>query len=276
MDPSGFEQTSGRGKMKTLKWVVLAALVSTTPVWAGDVTASDNYDWSGLYAGIDLGYEFGGAGHLADSYCDGVTPGHCVDNDATSPNFGLPGTWIATTEVSDLIGGGHLGFNRQFDGGFVLGAEMDLGFGGKSVGSFTFGGNFPADPNFPYGPDNDAIGIIDLGLTGSARLRAGYAVDRFLPYVTGGVAYASYDATYIQPDDSNAPRSGKGSFLGWTVGAGLDYAITENILVGAEYRFTKYGSDDLGLTNAALDSDTWSHNADLETHDIRMRASLKF
>jgi outer membrane immunogenic protein len=262
--------------MKKYLWLACASLALAAPAQAADLEPIDNFSWTGLYIGVDLGYGFGGDGHLSDAYCDGVSADHCVEEDDESPNFGKPGTWVAPTTMADIVGGGHVGYNHQFDGGFVFGAEMDIGFGGTSEGSFTYGGNFPFDPDFEYGPDEDAMGQIDVGLNGSARLRAGFAVDRWLPYVTGGVAYAAYDATYSQPDDDRAPRSGSGSLIGWTLGAGMDYAVTDNIIIGAEYRYTDYGSDTLYLTNPDLDNDKWIYDADLISHDIRIRASLKF
>src|SRR3954447_11728273 len=60
-----------------------------------------------------------------------------------------------------FIVGGQLGVNWQFNN-FVLGAEGD--------GSFT-----------DWGSDNDAVGTV--------RLRGGFALDRFMPYITGGAAF---------------------------------------------------------------------------------------
>jgi outer membrane immunogenic protein len=253
-------------KTKILYAVAVAALVSPA---TSVVAADSSYDWSGLYVGLDAGYQ-GGGGDLTDTFCDG-TPGRCTENDATSPNFGLPGTFVSDTDLSDIVGGGHVGFNHQFSGGFVVGAELNLGMGGESDGGFLFGGNFGNTEL-----DNDAKGIIDLGLTGAARLQAGYGVGRFMPYVSVGLAAAKFEANYIQPDDINAPRSGKGQFVGWTIGAGLKYAVHDNFIIGAQYAFTDYGSDEFGLKNAALDNDSWNYRADLKTHDVRLSASYKF
>ena len=262
--------------MNIMKWLAVLALASTTPALAADNEQTAPFSWTGLYAGIDVGYGFGGEGQLADAFCDGVTPGRCVEEEIGHPNFGDPGTFVATTSMADFVGGGHLGFNQQFDGGFVLGGEMDLGMGGTSEGHFTHGGNFPDYPLFPHDPNPNAIGEINLCPTGSARVRAGFAMDRLLPYVTGGLAYARYEATYSNSTDPNAPRFGKGSFIGWTVGAGLDYALTDSFIIGTEYRFTDYGKDTLYLENPALDADQWAFNSSLTTHDIRVKASLKF
>lgn len=82
--------------------------------------------------------------------------------------------------------GGQIGVNRQF-GATVLGIEMDMGY-------------------VDWGPVTTA---------GSVRLRGGYAVGNFLPYVAGGLGI----------EDS----------IGWTVGGGVDYALTDRWSIGAEY-----------------------------------------
>ncbi len=82
--------------------------------------------------------------------------------------------------------GGQVGVNDQYDR-FVVGIEVDGGFVG-------------------WGP---VTGV------GSVRLRAGYALDRFLVYGTGGMGI----------EDS----------IGWTLGGGVEYALTDHWSVGAEY-----------------------------------------
>ena len=256
--------------MKIMKWLALAGVMAISPAWAGDMEPAA-FSWTGLYVGAYGGYAWGG-GDLADAYCDGVTAGHCIDNDIVSPTFGQPGTYVASTKMSDIIGGGLVGFNKEFHGGFVLGGEMDLGFGGSSDAHFVYGENLGMNSN----PDIQ-VGNIDLGLTGSARMRAGFAVDHFMPFVTGGVAYAKYDASIVDAGNPDLPRSGSGNFIGWTFGGGLNYAVTDNLIIGAEYRFTNFGSQDVGMSNPALDTDTWNFAVhDFVTHDVRVSASYKF
>ena len=72
---------------------------------------------------------------------------------------------------------------------------------------------------------------------GSIRGRLGYAVDRTLLYVNGGAAFASNEVSipftgiWIGGDDTR---------FGWTVGAGLDYAFTDNWFTGVEYRYSQF------------------------------------
>jgi outer membrane immunogenic protein len=98
--------------------------------------------------------------------------------------------------------GGTLGYNFQPGGPWVWGLEGDLGYLSHS----------------------------DQKYLGTARGRIGYANDRFLPYVTGGLA--------VMSDDGKA-------HAGWTVGAGIEYAIAQNISVKGEYLYVDPHSSDL-------------------------------
>lgn len=232
------------------------------------------FSWSGIYVGAHGGYSWG-EGDLVDLFCEPLIAGRCTDDAVGRPTFGLPGTFRGHTDSDDFFGGVHLGYNHQFSGGFVLGAEGDINFGRQFDGQFFFGENFGFTGEDAI--NVNAIGEIDLDWDGSARLKAGFAFDRILPYVTGGVAFAQYDASFSDPDRTDAPRFGEGSLVGYTLGAGLDYAATDNVIVGAEYRFTDLGSDTVGLTNAALDADIHAYEVrDLEMHDIRLKISYKF
>ncbi|KAB0269563.1 outer membrane protein [Microvirga brassicacearum] len=110
-----------------------------------------------------------------------------------------------------FVGGAQLGYNYQM-GMFVLGAETDIQY--ADLGNrIRFEG----------------LGVIDNGsdneFFGTTRLRAGVAFDRFLAYATGGVAYA----------DSN---------FGWTVGAGVEYAFTNNLTAKVEGLYVNLDGDD--------------------------------
>jgi outer membrane immunogenic protein len=207
-------------------------------------------DWSGLYAGV-----YGGHASL-----DGED-----DNTFCRLNgCGTTGTYGAPIDGGAVTFGGLIGHNHQFDGGFVLGFEGDFGIGGQAKGNFVTGNDGP----------RDQVAKVDLGLTGSARLRAGYAVDKWLPFVTTGLAYAQYDVTTSGPTPEDN-RFGDGNLLGWTAGAGLNYAMGNGIIIGAEYRYTDYGSDThLYYSNA--DGETWSQDVDLKQHEVRASLAYQF
>lgn len=105
-----------------------------------------------------------------------------------------------------VIGGGQIGYNYQI-GQTVLGVEADLQATGANAGATAIG---------------VAGSKVSQPYLGTVRARAGYAMDRFLPYITAGFAYGGMHL--------RDPALGKSTTTtyGWTVGGGVEYAITNN------------------------------------------------
>jgi outer membrane immunogenic protein len=119
------------------------------------------------------------------------------------------------------------GYNYQ-SGPLVAGIEGDIDFGGIT------GNGTPAAGI--YGSGN-------LNAEGSVRARFGYALDHTLIYITGGYTGANLKASVA--DLSAAPNlyvSQSAYLNGFVVGGGVEYALTRNISVKAEYLFSDYGS----------------------------------
>jgi outer membrane immunogenic protein len=141
------------------------------------------------------------------------------------------------------------GFYLGLQGGYTAthasylnGSEQDLDGGSTGIyggynfqhGSFIFGLENDFNYNWKDGSD------VSLKWDGSARGRVGYALDRTLIYGTGGLAAAGGEV--------DVPGVGKKDdiLIGWTAGAGVERALTDNIMVRAEYRYGDFGSKDLG------------------------------
>jgi outer membrane immunogenic protein len=174
------------------------------------------------------------------------------------------------------------GFYVGIQGGYVW-TDLDVdpgGFGFDDLNGGLFGGyvgyNFEAAP-FVFGVEGDFNGVwnddtfffagpapftLEVGTDwlASIRARAGYAFDRALIFATGGVAFtqASADVTFI----GFPTVSGDDTLTGWTVGAGLEYAFTDNWLGRFEYRYYGFEDQDLdgpgGLGNIDVDTQTVS------------------
>lgn len=115
--------------------------------------------------------------------------------------------------------GGFVGYNWAFSSGFVAGIEGDV--------------------NYDWNENNYAGGVnIDTGFSGSVRGRVGYAFDRALLFGAAGwtATRANVDGGGFNDDDM---------LNGWTVGAGVDYAFTDNVFGRVEYRYNDYGRGDL-------------------------------
>jgi outer membrane immunogenic protein len=144
-------------------------------------------------------------------------------------------------DLSGGVIGGTAGFNWQ-TGQVVLGIEGDVDWSGVSgttamlcAAGCTTG--------------NDWLG--------TARGRVGYAFDRFLPYVTGGLAVGDIGAS--TPGFAGATQT----HLGWTIGAGMEVAIVGNWSAKAEFLHVDLGSFNCGLACGLVTPDSVSFRANL-------------
>jgi outer membrane immunogenic protein len=144
-------------------------------------------------------------------------------------------------DLSGGVIGGTVGFNWQ-TGQVVLGIEGDADWSGMSGTTSTL---------CPVGctTRNDWLGTV--------RGRVGYAFDRFLPYVTGGLSAGDIRAT--TPGFAGATQTN----LGWTIGAGMEVAIAGNWSAKAEYLHVDLGSFSCGLACGLVTPDNVSFRANL-------------
>ena len=197
----------------------LAKLVAPTIDWTG-------YSWTGFYAGGQVGLVWGtthGAYNVA-------TPG------------GLFGSEPLTGGAQVAIVDGHVGYNQQFNN-WVVGLEGSVD-----------GTNIVRTSTLPvFDPTGATTGGIlttaaQSNIQGSARGRAGYAFGRLLTFATGGVAVGDFSLqSYFWGQDAlglfNAANKGQSMMrMGWTLGAGAEWAFNRNWSVRGEYRYTDFGS----------------------------------
>jgi len=124
----------------------------------------------------------------------------------------------AVANLNGIMLGAHAGYNFQH-GSFVYGLEADLNYNFNRTQTAA---------NIWAGTPWDA----------SVRARLGYALDRTLFYVTGGVAFTNLGVDRTPPA---APPRSDVSFTGWTAGAGVEHAFTGNMTARIEYRYTDFG-----------------------------------
>ena len=172
--------------------------------------------------------------------------------------LGISDRWFAHFDSDGFVGGLHAGDNYQFSNNFVLGLEGDIDYSDISQ-SETFD---------VFG--DDVTAEAKLRWKGSVRARAGYAIDRFMPYVTGGVAFGSYKLS-VSDDLGFVDESDTQTHTGWTVGGGAEYAFTDNMIGRLEYRYTDYGSK--GFSAAG---DFVNFDANLKTNEVIIGVSYKF
>jgi len=94
----------------------------------------------------------------------------------------------------------------------------------------------------------------DVDWTGSIRGRLGFDGGAFLPYVTAGVAFANGTLT-----DATAVLEDTQTHIGWTVGAGVEFAVADNVSLDLQYRYTDFGSKDYTLGATTVPTSLTSH-----------------
>lgn len=219
-----------------MKQLLLAA--SVLALSAGSAAAQDaTYDWSGAYIGAQIGYGW------ADS----------------TLNFNSGALdYVVPVDPDGFIGGVYGGYNFQFGNGVVAGIESDLLLSGIGTDNVLGINGGTTDPSYRFGSDQK--------WNASLRARLGYGIGRVLPFVTAGVALASYEHFETRV----LPFSEKETYTGWTIGAGVDYAATDNLIVRFEYRHSDFGSNSFAVPG-------WvNHKVDIKTHDLRFGIAYKF
>ena len=183
------------------------------------------FTWTGLYVGGQVGYEFGKSNAYA----------------ASATGVGLS---AAGAKSNGIIGGAHVGYNFSTQ---TLGMGNFGGFGG---GGLVFGVEGDVDgsnykSNYQLGAISDAS---RQNIQGSVRGRLGVAFDRVLVYGTGGVAFGDLQNNYTFGALNSSLSHTR---VGYTVGGGLEYAISNNWSLRGEYRYTDFGSfnDSIGAVN---------------------------
>ena len=195
------------------------------------------FTWTGIYIG---GYGGGEVTHTSYNTLVGapLSPfSHLTPVDIA----GVDAAGSQTLNRGGFTMGGELGYNWQI-GWLVLGVETDIGGVTGSTHSNSLGlinGTLvPAGTFFPFALTQRA----DNGLYGTTRGRLGVAFDRALIYATGGVAYTSGSYSFVYTD--LFPAGGFASAntkIGYVVGGGLEYALTNNVSVKGEFLYTQYG-----------------------------------
>jgi outer membrane immunogenic protein len=179
--------------------------------------AAPLFNWSGFYVGVHAGYGWGNT--------------HQFNPTRSSPTYDWDG----------FVAGGTLGYNWQ-NGALVFGLETDLSSGIK-------GSRVDTGVGWSCGPVVGTFCHNEVKWFGTVRGRLGFAMDRFLPFVTAGWAYGRVYTDY----NSCAIVCIANTRNGWTAGAGFEWAFAPNWSVKVEYLHVDLGThyvpaEDLGLS----------------------------
>jgi outer membrane immunogenic protein len=183
------------------------------PVYKAPVIAAvPTFNWSGCYIGVSGGGAWGQSRH--------INRAGGVDTNITN-DYDLRGGLVGPT----------VGCNFQ-TGAFVFGVEGDWSWTSKEGSAFDI-------PPFNVAFESQTR----EHWLATARGRVGWAWDRWMIYVTGGAAFADIEARVIPPAPPLVTISESRTRVGWTVGAGWEWAFSQNWSAKLEYLYVDFGNE---------------------------------
>ncbi|CBI75877.1 Pap31 [Bartonella clarridgeiae 73] len=290
--------------MKCLMTASVVALMTAYAAQAADITVPQEtgetivvapaFSWTGFYVGGQIG---GFSSKTSFSSRDG-----------DDSKKWLPLHKDLWSKPSGFTGGFYTGSNVDLGNGLILGVDTDVIWSGRkdekthevTVELEDKDKNKHQEKSVSRSPvvfadgEEKEVEITKYGHTlkekwaGATRIRIGFAADRIMPYVAGGVAYTQLQDSFstsvsrqkvsgakaeradkepsAEPNTVNTVDESK-TMIGYTLGAGVDFAMTDNVVLRAEYRYSDFGKKKL-------------HNDKLEVNykanDFRVGVAYKF
>jgi outer membrane immunogenic protein len=226
-------------KRPLLAGVASVVLIVGSPALAADMPlkapgAMPFFTWTGCYAGVH-----GGGGWTRKDITDPVQ----LAQDLVSEDSITTGVTTARLSPSGYLIGGQFGCDYQ-----PAGSQWVIGF----EGSFS-GGSLKDDKSLglPLGYTSELARVsARLDFISSGTVRLGWASDRWLVYVKGGIAGAS-DKYKVVGTFQGSPFDFEGEDIriGWTAGGGVEWALFDNWSAKLEYDFYDFGTRSVQLTD---------------------------
>jgi len=115
----------------------------------------------------------------------------------------------------------------------------------------------------------------DINYLGTLRARLGFMAGPVLIYGTAGLAVAdldnkivvSYNGQHVGSDEESSWHTG------WTAGVGVEYPITPNLALGAEYLYIDMGKEEVTMNIGGY---PMTDKGDLNLNTIRLGVKYRF
>jgi outer membrane immunogenic protein len=224
----------------------LLALVAVGGAALAQTDESGNYNWTGVYLGVNLGGAF-------LTSCPDISP------EAPGVNPLISGNSMAAVytgncpKPNSFIGGGQIGFNYQWNS-IVFGIEGDIGGGTGGASSYTRTTTGSPDGSIPAGTFRITGGHTPSSIE-TIRGRLGYATQNWLFYVTGGGTFsggiaettATFTPSMFPSQGGPAPTAtftatNHGTRIGWNIGGGVEYHLGHHWSVKLEDLYEEVGT----------------------------------
>jgi outer membrane immunogenic protein len=190
--------------------------------YAGYTQQSPVANWAGAYLGVNAGYSFGSLSNT------------------------VPGAGKLSSSINGALIGVYGGVNAVLSGNIIVGAEGDL--------------NLSDQRNTQTNGFNTYKGA--SAWNGSVRGRVGTAIDRYMPFLTAGLAFGENKLTVHGVADS-------ASQVGLAIGGGLEGFVTDRITLKGELLYEAFGD-----VSHTISGNTFKTN--ISSGIFRIGAAYKF
>ena len=224
--------------------------------------------WAGFYVGIAGGYKFAPVDidlRLIDEWEFFRSEGDIIQSKGSGDFLDTSGAEL----------GGLIGYNFQLNN-WVLGLETSGAY--LWLRDFEDSGPFLIDfPGF-YTTDYSVRTAFRTHYNATFGGRIGYALCRWMPYVTGGGAMGDVD--FEQRVIQHGPPFHQGgrhsdTNLGWMIGGGLEYALNNHWRLRLQYQYADLGSED--FEHSTTDPDFFGNTEiDLREHNVSFGIIYRF
>lgn len=228
-----------------------AVMISITSIAGGDIQLppkSAGYH-SGPYIGIEAG-SLWGRGHI---------------------NFEEDGSSFhprGTHHPHGFSGGVFLGYDWLFEDKLIVGIEGSWNHVSAKDSVFDL------EENGIITPDRETR--LKQKWDASLRLRTGYVLGDWIPYVTGGISWARINTRGTEPSTDFLFFDHDDTLIGWTLGTGLEWRISSQLYTRLQYRYSdyrtkKFSTPDLGDPTFMIHSEIH-----YKTHMVNLGISWRF
>jgi outer membrane immunogenic protein len=228
------------------------------------------FSWTGCYIGGNVGYA------RADVYSEAFANPAFFAISPAAALTALQATSAVTNHPDGFTAGAGVGCNYQ-TGMFVIGVEGDINY--SDIGFSQIRGPFPTPTSTPHTWEES----FRSEWFATARARAGIVfAERNLLYVTGGAAFAEYNWLKALDFPGFVGFRYQSTFsdtrVGWVVGAGWEYAFTNNWSAKVEYLHMDFGSTSAftATTNAAAQAAGAGFNVNHRFREDVVRVGLNY
>lgn len=251
--------------------IASAADVNRGHIMATKSSASLPFSWDGVYIGGNFGTGIGDQ--------SGVRNSQTVTGGLAGVIGTIPGD--NNSRMRGWVYGGQIGVNKQF-GAIVTGIEAEFDWS-------TIKANAAAASSSPATAASSQSAQ-DLKWLGLVQARLGVAAGRFMPFVSGGVAFGKVQ-TDVATQATNfgitclvgcGSAQNSATKTGWTIGGGLEAALDRNWSFKAQYNYVDLGSVSgsyagTGTTfGPGTTSSSFAYNSDYKFHIIKTAINYRF